>query len=105
MHLQGQLVVGVGVMYAGGETEAREVAAPLLELSPEGQMIAEMPYAELQCALDDPPGYRNYWSAEHLEEFPDAVIDLFCARAGHDRSLPVPADRLALGRCRCPQRG
>lgn len=45
--LQGQLALGVGVMYAGGETEAREVAAPLLELSPEGQMIAEMPYAEL----------------------------------------------------------
>jgi hypothetical protein len=28
-------------------------------------MIVEVPYAELQCMLDDPPGYRNYWSAEY----------------------------------------
>ena len=33
-------------------------------------MIAEMPYAEAQCAIDDPPGYRNYWSAEYLTSVP-----------------------------------
>ena len=37
---------------------------------PEGQMIAEMPYAGLQCMLDDPPGFRNYWSAEYLDQLP-----------------------------------
>ena len=94
-HMQGQLVLGVGVMYAGGETAAREVAAPLFELSPEGQMMAEMPYAELQCALDDPPGFRNYWSAEHLEEFPDEALDLFCARA-EDMIVPSPSQQIAL---------
>jgi FAD/FMN-containing dehydrogenase len=94
-HLRGQLTLGVGVMYAGGEAEAREVAAPLLELSPEGQMIAEMPYAELQCALDDPPGFRNYWSAEHLEELPDEAVDLFCARA-EDMIVPSPSQHIAL---------
>ncbi|RIQ16660.1 hypothetical protein DY240_22750 [Jiangella rhizosphaerae] len=36
-------------------------------------MVAELPYDELQAALDDPPGYRNYWSAEHLESLPDEV--------------------------------
>jgi FAD/FMN-containing dehydrogenase len=93
--LQGQLALSVGLMYAGGETEAREVAAPLFELSPDGQMVAEMPYAELQCALDDPPGFRNYWSAEHLEEFPDDAIDLFCARA-QDMIVPSPSQQIAL---------
>ena len=44
-------------------------------------MIAEMPYADLNSALDDPPGYRNYWSAEHLDSFPDPAVDAFCARA------------------------
>ncbi len=92
-HLRGQLALGVGVMYAGGESEAREVAAPLLDLSPDGQMIAEMPYAELQCALDDPPGFRNYWSAEHLVEFPDEAIDLFCARA-KDMVVPSPSQQI-----------
>jgi FAD/FMN-containing dehydrogenase len=94
-HMQGQLALGVGMMYAGGETEARQVAAPLLELSPEGQIIAEMPYAELQCALDDPPGFRNYWSAEHLEEFPDEAIDVFCERA-EDMIVPSPSQQIAL---------
>jgi FAD/FMN-containing dehydrogenase len=80
-HLHDRLAVAVLVTYTGPEAEAREAMAPLLALEPEGQMIAEMPYAELQSMLDDPPGYRNYWSAEYLNELPDAAIDAFCARA------------------------
>jgi FAD/FMN-containing dehydrogenase len=94
-HLQGRLTLAVGVMYAGGEAEALQAAAPLFELSPDGRMVAEMPYAELQCALDDPPGFRNYWSAEHLEEFPDDAVDLFCARA-EDMVVPSPSQQIAL---------
>jgi FAD/FMN-containing dehydrogenase len=82
-HLVGKLAVAVVVVFAGNEASAREAIAPVLELRPEGEMIAELPYAEIQSALDDPPGYRNYWSAEHLAEFPDAAIDRFCARADH----------------------
>lgn len=33
-----------------------------------------MPYAEIQSALDDPPGYRNYWSVEHANSLPDEAI-------------------------------
>ena len=29
-----------------------------------------MPYADFQCMIDDPPGYRNYWTAEHLPTCP-----------------------------------
>ncbi len=80
-HLHNQLAAAVLVTYTGPEVEAREAMAPLLALEPEGEMIAEMPYATLQSMLDDPPGYRNYWSAEYLNELPDAAIDAFCARA------------------------
>ncbi len=80
-HLHNKLAVVVLVTYTGPEAEARKAMAPLLEREPEGQMIAEMPYAELQSMLDDPPGFRNYWSAEYLNELPDAAIDAFCARA------------------------
>jgi FAD/FMN-containing dehydrogenase len=80
--LVNQLALTIVVAYAGPEDEARRVAAPLIELGPAGQMIAEMPYADLNSALDDPPGYRNYWSAEHLDSFPDPAVDAFCARAG-----------------------
>ena len=93
-HLQGRLAAGIIVVYAGGEDEAREVLAPLLELAPEGQLIAEMPYAEIQCAIDDPPGFRNWWSAEHLVGLPDEALDLFCARA-KEMIVPSPTQHLA----------
>ncbi|HEX6576843.1 MAG TPA: FAD-binding oxidoreductase [Jiangellaceae bacterium] len=79
--LVNHLTLAVVVAYAGPEEEARRAAAPFIDLQPAGQMVEEMPYADLQCALDDPPGYRNYWSAEHLDAFPDAAVEAFCARA------------------------
>jgi FAD/FMN-containing dehydrogenase len=92
-HLQGELVSGVVAFYAGGEAEAREVLAPFLELEPEARMIAEMPYSEAQSAIDDPPGYRNYWSAEYLARLPDEAIDAFCSRA-HDMVVPSPSQHI-----------
>jgi len=80
--LVGKLALAVLVVYAGPEAAARELAAPMLALGHAGEMIAEMPYAEFQCMLDDPPGYRNYWSAEYLDSMPDQAVDRFCARAG-----------------------
>ncbi|GAA1754750.1 FAD-binding oxidoreductase [Streptomonospora arabica] len=80
-HLVGELACGVLVTYAGEEREGREAVRPMLELGHEGEMIAQMPYAELQCMLDDPPGLRNYWSAEYLGTVPDEAVDLFCAGA------------------------
>lgn len=87
-HLAGRLTLAVAVIYAGTEADARETIAPLLAAEPEGQSIGELPYAELQSALDDPPGLRNYWSAEHLAALPDQAVDAFCARAD---SLLVPS--------------
>jgi FAD/FMN-containing dehydrogenase len=80
-HLTDQLSLLVVVVYAGPADEARRAVAPLLEAGPEGQLLEEMPLSELQSAIDDPPGYRNYWSAEHLDSFPDEAVDVFCARA------------------------
>ncbi len=77
----GKLALLLLVAYTGPEAEAREVAAPLLSLGHTGEMIAEMPHADFQCMLDDPPGYRNYWSVEYLESLPDEAIEVFCAQA------------------------
>jgi FAD/FMN-containing dehydrogenase len=77
----GKLACGVVVTYAGPEGEAHEFLEPLLDLEPMARMVAEMPYADMQCAIDDPPGFRNYWSAEYLTALPDAALDRFCARA------------------------
>jgi FAD/FMN-containing dehydrogenase len=92
-HLVGKQACAVLVTYAGPEAEARQVIAPMLELGHDGEMIVELPYAELQCMLDDPPGYRNYWSAEYLDSFPDEAIELFCRRAG-DMIVPSPSQHV-----------
>lgn len=80
-HLVGQRALGVAIVLAGDEVSARDAIAPLRAMSPDGEMIAELPYADIQSAMDDPPGMRNYWSAEHLTDLPDAAITAFCERA------------------------
>lgn len=92
-HLVGQRTFAILIVYAGAEAEAREVVAPLLTLQHEGELIEEMPYAELQCMLDDPPGYRNYWSAEYLDALPNEAVDLFCARS-RDMIVPSPSQHV-----------
>src|SRR5690606_16651879 len=77
----GRLACGVLITYAGETQEMRDVAEPVLGLSPDAEMATECSYADLQCLFDDPPGYRNYWSAEYLGSFPDPAVDRFCARA------------------------
>jgi FAD/FMN-containing dehydrogenase len=86
--LAGKLACIVVITYAGGEREARAVSAPMLELGHDGEMIAEMPYADLQCMSDEPAIYRNYFSAEYLTAFPDEAADRYSARA---RDMVVPS--------------
>lgn len=80
-HLVGELALMVLVTYTGPAAEVPDVIAPLVALQPASQMTMELPYAELQCMLDDPPGLRNYWSAEHLASFPDQAVEAFTGAA------------------------
>ena len=57
-----------------------------------------MPYAEFQCTIDDPPGYRNYWTAEHADDLPDAAIDAIVGAARDKPDGPVAAVHRRLGR-------
>lgn len=92
-HLVGRLACAVLLTYAGGERDARDVLRPMLGLAHDGGMVAELPYAELQCMLDDPPGYRNYWSAEYLRALPDDAVDRYCAGAG-GMIVPSPSQHV-----------
>ncbi|MBC2903251.1 FAD-binding oxidoreductase [Streptomyces cupreus] len=87
-HLQGTLLCGALLTYAGSEADMREVAEPLLALPHEAATVGAMPYVDVQCMLDDPPGCRNYWSAEYLTGLPDDYVEVFCAGA---ESMPVPS--------------
>lgn len=92
-HLVGKLACAVLITYAGPESEARAAMALMLALGHEGELIVDVPYAEMQSMLDDPPGYRNYWSVEYLNAFPDEAIDRFCARA-YDMVVPSPSQHV-----------
>ncbi len=88
--LVNQLCVNMGAFYPGPESEALEAIAPLLELGPEGRIVVEKPYTDIQGSLDSDLGERGnrvYSSAEHLLSFPDKAVDKFCARA-YDMIVP-----------------
>lgn len=92
-HLVGNLTLMVLVTWCGPEPEARNFIAPLLALSPAAEVVTELPYAELQCLLDDPPGLRNYWSAEHLASLPDRAVSAF-AGAASGMLVPSPSQHV-----------
>jgi FAD/FMN-containing dehydrogenase len=92
-HLVGRLACAILLVYTGPLARGQEVLRPMLGLGHEGELLTELPYAELQCMFDDPAGYRNYWSAEHLDSLPDKAVDLFCARA-RDMVVPSPSQHV-----------
>jgi hypothetical protein len=85
--LHGRPAVIVAGMYAGsveaGERALREIRAfgP-----PAADFFEPTAYADFQCSLDDPPGYRNYWTAEDIAELSDAAVDVVA-----ERSAQIPA--------------
>lgn len=92
-HLRGKRVLLNIVVYIGPEGAGREAFAPMLSLGHAGEMLLEAPYADFNSMLDDPPGYRNYWSAEYLNGLPDAAVDAFCRGAGQ-MIVPSPSQHV-----------
>jgi len=93
--LQGQLCCATLLIHAGAEEEGQRALAPMLALGHAGAFVGAMPYADMQCMLDDPPGYRNYWSAEYLDGFPDGAVAAFCASA-EAMIVPSPSQHVLI---------
>ncbi len=51
-------------------------------------------YADFQCMIDDPPGFRQYWSGEYLDSLPDDALEVF-VKYGADRPSPISQQLLA----------
>ena len=80
--LHGRPAVAIAGMYAGSVVEGREALKTIREYGPPAADLFEpMPYAAFQSALDDPPGYRNWWTAEHLTDLHDGAIDAIVQRS------------------------
>ena len=48
--------------------------------------MGAVPYADFQCSIDDPPGFRNWWTAEYLHDISDAAIDVI-----HSHAMATPS--------------
>ncbi len=86
-HLQGQPCVGVAVCWTGGDAAGADLVAPIRDLGPEVDLVGPMPYAAFNSMLDDPPGLRQYWSADYHDSFPDEALDVFLAAGASRPSL------------------
>lgn len=87
-HLVGQTVAAVAGVWLGDLDDGPAAFAPYRELGPEVDLIGPMPYSEFNSMLDDPPGFRHYWSADYHDDFPDDAVDVF-VKAGFDRPSPL----------------
>lgn len=87
-HLQGAPLVGLAVCWNGDHAVGEELVQVMRDLSPEVDLVGPMPYAQLQSMIDDPPGLRQYWSADYHNTFPDAALDVFLD-AGARRPSPL----------------
>jgi FAD/FMN-containing dehydrogenase len=85
-HLQGRLCAGIGVCHAGSLEDGSRAVEPLRALNPDVDLVGPMPYADFQCMVDDPPGFRNYWSAEYLSELTDDALRMFVKYSNEMRS-------------------
>jgi FAD/FMN-containing dehydrogenase len=90
--LRGKPAALVAGMYAGpidaGEAALREIRAfgP-----PAADFFEPTAYADFQCSIDDPPGYRNYWTAENVDDLSDEAIS---ALAGRFEQVPAGPSQL-----------
>jgi FAD/FMN-containing dehydrogenase len=81
VELRGRPIVLIAGIWAGSVADGEDALAPIRALGPVADFFGPMPYADFQCSIDDPPGFRNYWTAENVVDLPDEAIDRIVSRA------------------------
>jgi FAD/FMN-containing dehydrogenase len=94
IHLQGAAAVGVAVLWAGRIEEGIGAIRPLRDMQPDVDLVGPMEYADFQCMIDDPPGFRQYWSGDYHDDLPDDAVDVF-VKYGSDRPSPLSQHLMA----------
>jgi FAD/FMN-containing dehydrogenase len=88
--LHGRRGVALVLCYSGATDDGERLVQPFRDLRPDADLMGVVPYADFQCSIDDPPGFRNWWTAEYLHDVTDEAIDLIHAHAMQTPS-PGPA--------------
>jgi FAD/FMN-containing dehydrogenase len=81
IELRGRPAIAILGMWAGSVGDGEWALAPIRALGPDADFFGPTGYADFQCSVDDPPGYRNYWTAENVVDLPDEAIDALVRRA------------------------
>jgi FAD/FMN-containing dehydrogenase len=84
--LHNRLCVLIVVCHVGDPAEGERLMAPIRAFGPDLDGVGVMPYAEFNGSLDDPPGFRHYWSADYVRDFTDEAVEVFVDRS---RRLPL----------------
>lgn len=79
--LRGRPVVAILGMWTGSPVDGERALAPIRSLGPDADFFGRSGYADFQCSVDDPPGYRNYWTAESVVDLPEDAVDALVRRA------------------------
>jgi FAD/FMN-containing dehydrogenase len=88
----GKLVAVTAGMWNGPVGEGEQALRALREaVEPIVDLYGEIPYAELQSMIDDPPDKRNWWTAEYLDDLPDDALDAVVA---YGEELPLSFSQL-----------
>jgi FAD/FMN-containing dehydrogenase len=95
--LRGRPAVAILGMWAGGVADGERALAPIRALRPDADFFGATDYADFQCSVDDPPGYRNYWTAENVVDLPDEAIDALVRRAAELPAGPAQLFIVAWG--------
>ena len=109
---RGRTAVALAGMWIGDAAEGERALRPLLEtVEPVVNLFGPMPYSDFNSMVDDPPGRRNWWTAEYLDDLPEDAIDAFCdycerMPAGASQALLLPwGGAVARGAGRWPMAG
>jgi FAD/FMN-containing dehydrogenase len=81
---QGRRIFGLAGMWNGPVDEGEAALRDLLATRPPiVNVFGPIPYVALQQMIDDPPGFRQWATADYLGELPDEAIDAFCTYSEH----------------------
>jgi FAD/FMN-containing dehydrogenase/pimeloyl-ACP methyl ester carboxylesterase len=75
----GKKICAMAVCYTGDLAHTDDVVAPIRAIGgPIVDLLAEQPYTQVQCYLDDgePKGMHYYWKTDYAAELSDELLDL-----------------------------
>lgn len=99
-HLRGRPAVALVGMYVGDPEAGTTMMQPLKDLAPDLDLIQPMPYTAFEAIVDpaNPPGLRNYFRGDYLDELSDAAIDLYVRHATETLTSTTPLAQMVIFR-------